>query len=120
MPSPSRSGGGTGTYAACTTFGSVGTGGQLSASEKTCTGRGGGRVNGRYEEAVSLHAEGGHPTPQRNRARGAPPPSVSAPPPARSTANPRTGQIVVPTRHSAGEVPPANPARRNVRASISA
>src|SRR5438105_2996195 len=88
-PSPSRSAGGSGTYAACTTLGSLGTGGQLSASEKTCTGSGAGRTNGRSEATFSLQAEGDQPTPKRKRARGAPTPSVSAPPPARSTATPR-------------------------------
>src|SRR5690349_4806656 len=110
MPPPSRSATGSGTKAAGTTLGSVGTGGQLSASEKTCTGSGEGRMRGRYEEGFSLHAVGDHPIPKRKRARGAPTPSVSAPPPARSMARPRTAQKVVPTRHSAGEVPAAKPA----------
>ena len=46
-------------------------------------------------------------------------PSVRAPPPARSMARLRTGQTVAPSLHSAGAVPGANPARRNVRPSIS-
>src|SRR5258706_15507308 len=72
MPSPSRSEGASGTYAARTLVDSAGTGGQVSPSEKTCTGRGAGRTNGRSEGVLSVQNQGGQTPPQGKRAGRAP------------------------------------------------
>jgi len=112
IPSPSRS----------TTTGAGGNGNAWATGwggAGTCTDDGLRLRSGRRHVAA-----GAGPT-RTSRARtgtarrGAPTPSVRAPPPATSIARSPTGQKVVPSRHSAGADPEANPARKNVLPSSS-